>query len=401
MTLLSIITILSLAIALGYLLLCVRFLRLSDDLDFSASGRLPKVTIVVPCRGYDYNLTRNIKAILGQAYPDFEVILAVGDIEDPAVTALSEALRESSHPARLVVATPSRFRSDVLNNQLAALNESSPETDVLVFLDSDGYAPPGFLCQLIRPLTLEFGGTTTGIRYLVPRRPSLTNLIASVWSVLSIPINANRKLGTLWGGAMAIQREVFWRLGVAELWKHSLTDDLTLHNALREAGLGHLLVPECVIFSEIDYTWREFTKFSIRQRKIYRIYKPWSWSVGLAVLLPIAVTPLLLLFEFAMYILGLSSSWRIFALLASCAATGASSAMLIQFVNSICRTYQVETGRSVSALQAFLITPWVMLLAYFHMILAANTGRVEWREIIYHIHTPTNIEVISPSKDHT
>ena len=50
----------------------------------------PFVTVIAPCRGLDTGLEDNLRALLEQDYPDYEIIFVVDDKNDAAVPVIEE-----------------------------------------------------------------------------------------------------------------------------------------------------------------------------------------------------------------------------------------------------------------------------------------------------------------------
>jgi hypothetical protein len=88
------------------------------------------------------------------------------------------------------------------------------------------------------------------------------------------------KANFCWGGATAINRATFERLGIREKWRGTLSDDFTVTRALHEAGLDIHFVPHALTPSIEDCSWRELFEFTTRQMKITRVYSPNLWVLS-------------------------------------------------------------------------------------------------------------------------
>jgi ceramide glucosyltransferase len=68
----------------------------------AASDDFPPVSVIVPVKGADPAVPRNLEALLAQDYPQFEVVFAVADPDDPAIAVIERAMaRFPDVPARL------------------------------------------------------------------------------------------------------------------------------------------------------------------------------------------------------------------------------------------------------------------------------------------------------------
>lgn len=66
------------------------------------SAGSPPVSVVVPVKGVDPATAANVEALLGQDYPEFEVIFAVAEADDPAIPLIERLIARHPHvPARL------------------------------------------------------------------------------------------------------------------------------------------------------------------------------------------------------------------------------------------------------------------------------------------------------------
>ena len=76
----------ALTISVIPIVLAIKFIRYIDrPLKTSVTSYIPKVTIIVPCKGLDPNFDENIKAFLKQDYPTYQVLFVTATDDDPYV----------------------------------------------------------------------------------------------------------------------------------------------------------------------------------------------------------------------------------------------------------------------------------------------------------------------------
>ena len=80
---------------------------------------------------------------------------------------------------------------------------------------------------------------------------------------------------------MAIRTEVFRRLRLDKIWPKTLSDDLSLSQAAKKAGLKVTFVPACLVASYQSTTWAKLFEFARRQFVITRVNAPRTWWFGL------------------------------------------------------------------------------------------------------------------------
>ena len=162
---------------------------------------LPQVSVILPCKGLDPGFNDNVRKLLNQDYPNFEVIFAVAAESDPAFKNLSELAAEYNAakgdacglPIKIVVAGINLKRAQKINNQLKALQNLSPRSEVIVFVDSDVIARPDFLRHLVAPLGDEKIGVCTGYRFYIASISNWPSILRSLWNRMSAWEMANQK----------------------------------------------------------------------------------------------------------------------------------------------------------------------------------------------------------------
>ena len=254
--------------------------RLKKISYYAPSGR---VLVLSPCKGHDADLEENLQALLTQDYPDYEVAFIVEDAADPACPVIRRAMAACPQtPARLLVAGQAGGCGQKVHNLRGATAEFSPEIRHLAFFDSDSRPKPYFVRAAIYKHYLPQIGATTGYRWLIPQRPTVSNHL-----VCAINCNVMAVLGRdshhmVWGGSWAIRRETFERLKIHAAWEGMLSDDLVASNQLHAAGLEVRFDPACVLTSPVDFDWAGMFDFVRRQYRITRHYAFRWWLLALA-----------------------------------------------------------------------------------------------------------------------
>lgn len=284
-----------------------RFVREKLDAERDAASEdngeifAPFATVFVPFRGIDQNFARNIRALFVQDYPAYE-ILFVTDAPTDAGASVIETMRSEAtadaHQNRverteLIIAGAATDTGQKVHNLRAAVGEAAPESKVFVFVDTDAEPHATWLAQLVQPLADESVGATTGYRWFIPRggrtseqrlkgnaQSLLATHLRAVWNAsIASALGANVARNFCWGGSTAIRRETFERLEMCEKWRGTLSDDFTLTNELQRASLPICFVPQCLVASFENCTWRELLEFTTRQVKITRVYAAHLWKI--------------------------------------------------------------------------------------------------------------------------
>ncbi len=218
------------------------------------------------------------------------MIFALGSKDDPAYAPLLHQCELNKRVRTQVVVASAKFTGPhKVNSQLAALEKVSPDAEALVFVDSDVIARQDFLRYLVMQLDDPEIGATTGYRFYIPFKGDWPSLIRSLWNRVSAWELANPDSAFAWGGAMAARREVFERAQVKESWERSADDDLALTTAIKKLGLRIHFVPQCLVASHGDATFKEIIEWTNRQLILTKIYYPELWIRGMVRALVLAV----------------------------------------------------------------------------------------------------------------
>ena len=375
------------------LVLAVRFRRfVLRALAADPPPYMPRVSIILPCKGVDPDFEANLRSILQQDYPWYEVVVAVASGEDPALGVARRLAADSSVPVRVVVAGPASGRSQKVNNQLHALPHLDPTSEAIVCVDSDTRMGPHFLRHLVAPLTDPGVGMTTGYRWYHPPRPSLAGLLRSTWNGGALPLLIVNRYAFVFGGGMAIRREVFERARVAEAWEHAATDDFPMAGAVRRLGLSIRFVPQCLGVSDDEMCLGDVVAWTNRQTTICRVYRPALWW---AITLGHAGSNLLMLLGLASaagaLLSGAAWLWWGALLLTPLVAEIADALLLLPVVGRML-PQEAATLRRRRWIYAAL-APVASLLMVVNTVRSVLSNRIRWRGVTYELRGPSETVV--------
>lgn len=356
---------------------------------------MPPAELICPCCGFDPDLEKNLRPLLTQDYPDYKVIFTVADPEDSAVPVIRKLLTEvDPDRASLVFAGPAQNCAQKVHNQLQAIRQASDGVPILAFIDSDIHPGPKWLRYLVDPLVRDSVGMVTGYRWYVPTRQNLASLVLSVLNAVPGSSMGRHRLNHAWGGTMAIRKETFESLKIADIWSGAITDDLTLSVAVKKAGLRVVFEPKCYSATCDALTWSSLFEFARRQFIITKVCKPGLWLMALAASLRYALA----------FWLGLG--------LAIWAARNSQAAFnyvwpipviiyafsllkgILRRVNIffVLPSHKRDLNRA-TWLDIFA-SPLTNLVMFFCIVASALTKTITWRGTKYRLHSPSRTEVI-------
>jgi ceramide glucosyltransferase len=237
----------------------------------------PRLALIVPVAGAPAGLARRLAALLDQDYPDYQVIFATRDTEDPATRVISSLIWGRIR-ARLVVAGPARMCGQKNQNLLAGVKLAGEAPEILAFCDSNQEAPPNFLRKLAAPVARGEGVVTSGYHHIIPGDNRLATWGRAV-SVLTLYLTkAVPWLNQTWGGATAIRRETFESLRVAHLWTETVVDDVSLAARLIQARIPVCLSHGADLATKVSgETLASWESWLFRQWIYLKYYLPGSW----------------------------------------------------------------------------------------------------------------------------
>lgn len=360
----------------------------------------PPVTLIVPCKGLDVRLPANIASFLRQDYDNYRLLFVVEKETDPAYGELCrarESLRSGSKAldVQVLVAGPSTSCSQKIHNLLYALDRVTDDTEVLAFADSDVCVRQDWLARLVQPLRRAKHGAATGYRWFVPLKNNPATLAMSAMNASVAQLLGNSRLNQAWGGSMAVRVADFRRLNLPQLWRNTLSDDLSLTRAVKDAGMRVTFVPGCLVASFESTTWRGLCEFARRQFLITRVYSPGPWWAGFFSSLG-SVAGLWGSAGLAVYAMVIGAE-HVFLYVAVPVAFLIGHVLRAVLRQSMAMTILAECRAQLRlAAAADILGSWLWSLLLFVLILSSAFGRtIRWRGIRYKLLGPARTVVLT------
>lgn len=363
----------------------------------------PFTTVFVPCRGLDDGLKENINAIFEQDYPAFEIIFVSDSADDPAFAIIEEVrTRFEGKPGpalRFVVSGRATDRGQKVHNLRVAVAQADPQSEILVFVDTDARPRPFWLRSLIGPLQDPALGATTGYRWFVPVRGGVVSHLRSVWNAaIASALGEQMEKNFCWGGSTAIRRETFQACGVVEYWRGTVSDDFALTRALHDRNLPIKFVPQCLTASFEDCSFSQLTEFTTRQLKITRAYATHLWrAVFTGSLIFVLVFFGGITLVVARALSGLSFATPLVLLLIIFALGAMKSHLRRRAVAKVITEPHISSfGPTLAHLTLW---PLASVLYLYNALAAAVSRRITWRGITYELKSSTETVILSRTSD--
>ena len=352
----------------------------------------PFVSVIVPGRGLEPGLAENLRTLLTQDYPSYEVLFVFDREDDPAI----EVVEQLTTKPKIVISGPATDSGQKVHNLRIAVTKIDRKSEVLVFVDTD--ARPGLLWlkQLVAPLADETLGAVSGYRWFLPVNGGIASRLRGVWNAsVASALGSDTKKNFCWGGSTAIRRTTFERLGIGERWRGTVSDDFAITRILKEANLPIHFTPRCLVPSIGDCDFKELVEFTTRQIKITRVYAQHLWLpllLGSALFTIVFFGGLILLILQILKIL--SPSILLPLILLIIFTLGAAKAFIRWRAVSIpLSEYRSAMRRDLLA--HLVLWPVASLLYLYNTLAAGFSRRIEWRGITYELKSPSEAVIIS------
>jgi len=366
----------------------------------------PGTTLIIPCKGLDSHFQSNIASFLRQDYEDYHLFFVVEDESDPAYRELHALLKaeapgvahdaqRTTRNAQVLVSGFSQSSSQKIHNLLYACRRIPEDTEVIAFADSDVCVPHDWLGRLVRPLRRPSCGVTTGYRWFVPVRNNPATLALSALNGAVAQFLGNSPFNHAWGGSMAIRRADFCRLNITELWSNTLSDDLSLSQAVKQAGMGITFVPECLVASYESSTWARLLEFGRRQLLITRVYAPVTWWLGFLSSLG-SVLGLWAGAALAVYAAAVHAEHIVLYVAVPCLFLTGQIVRAVLRQLAAAQTLRTHAAQLLPAALADILACWLWSVVLLVLMASSAVGRtIRWRGVRYRLVSPTQTLILN------
>jgi cellulose synthase/poly-beta-1,6-N-acetylglucosamine synthase-like glycosyltransferase len=215
-----------------------------------------KILLMVPCKGTDIELERNLKNATKQDYPNYKAIAIVESKADPALTAIKKSGID------YMIADFKCEGSGKVRNLASAIRKFK-DCDAYCILDSDVNAQKGWLSALASGMD-EKTGIVTAFPTFNPVDGGFWSKAKHIWGFVGFGLMENPETRFGWGGSLLFRKELM-KDGGFELFSSSVSDDVTLTKLCKARGLTLAYAPEAKPIVDCKENARSFIEWSNRQ----------------------------------------------------------------------------------------------------------------------------------------
>jgi ceramide glucosyltransferase len=246
----------------------------------SKSWYAPPVSILKPVRGVDCEAYENFASFCQLDYPEYELIFAVAESDDPVVPVIEKLQADFPRCSIRLIKGVARIGTNRKVNSLCRLVHEA-KYDVLVMSDSDVRVTPDYLGVVVPPFADPLVGAVTGFCRCMTAGSVAADLYALGMYMDSTPgaLVARKLEGKMqfaFGWTMATTKKHLSEIGGWEAMANHHSDDFELGNRIARRGYRVELMCEPV--------WMVFPQESIGQYFRHEL----RWSIGLKNVRPTA-----------------------------------------------------------------------------------------------------------------
>ncbi len=239
----------------------------------------PPVTILKPICGLDREIYENLASFCQQDYPEYQIVFAARDRQDPAVEAVEKIINEFTHVDIQLVVSDRTIGANLKVSNLANA-EAAAKYPLLLIADSDIRVGPDYLQRVIQPLKDPQVGVVTCMYRSLTRGWVSTLAAIGTATDFHAGVFVARKLGGMkfaLGSTIAIRRKTLDAIGGFAAIADYLADDFLL---------GHLPVQKDykVVLSDyiVEHVLSADTFIGSIQRQSrwargIRVSRPWGY----------------------------------------------------------------------------------------------------------------------------
>jgi ceramide glucosyltransferase len=241
----------------------------------------PPVSILKPVRGLDFGSQENYASFCRQDYPEYEILFAVNDENDPAVGLVRKFIAEYPQiKIRLLVGAEELGANRKVNKLARLVGEA--QNEILVLSDGDVRVGPQYLREVAAPFADERIGAVTSFYRGIAER----NIFAELEAVGASSDFFGGVLMAKWmegvrfalGASIATKKSWLARIGGFEGIAGMLADDYELGLRIANAGGEVSLSRETVWTMYPAQSLKGFWEHQVRWSRTVRLCRPASYA---------------------------------------------------------------------------------------------------------------------------
>jgi ceramide glucosyltransferase len=239
----------------------------------SSKGFCPPISILKPLKGLDDDLRDNLTTFCNQAYPDYEIIFALEEKDDPALKLAKEIKKQYPHKKISIVVKQRDYALNPKVDNLIAAYEAS-QFPYFLISDSDVRVDKDYLREIIKPMKdPDLGLVNNLIRGIGSRTfgSLLENLHLNSFVIGHVALlNGFFKMPTVVGKSLLLRKKAFEEIGGFGAVRNVLAEDYVIGDLMHKKGTGVVTAGHVVNAVNHYRTFKQFIKRHVRWGKLRR-----------------------------------------------------------------------------------------------------------------------------------
>ncbi|HKI10707.1 MAG TPA: bacteriohopanetetrol glucosamine biosynthesis glycosyltransferase HpnI [Candidatus Acidoferrum sp.] len=330
----------------------------------------PAASILKPVRGLDRDAYANFASFCNLDYPEYEILFAVEEANDPIVAVIEQLRRDFPERAiRLFAGVAQPGANHKVNNLCKLVQEARYE--LLAISDSDIRVQREYLREVVAPFADTEVGAVTAFFRAVPGGTVAADLEALVLATETVP-NAlvarkiEGRLQFLFGWTMATTKSHLDSIHGFEAMMNFHSDDFELGSRMAARGFRIELMNHPVQMMYPRSTMRDFFQHELR------------WAIGLRNVRPSGYAGLLLTFGFP---------WAILAAIVAPSRGLAGAYLALYFVLRLALVWTMGIWglKDEVTRKSWWLVPLRDLLNFGVWAAGFFTNKITWRGLEYRV----------------
>jgi ceramide glucosyltransferase len=242
---------------------------------------IPPVSILKPVRGLDHGAYENFASFCGLDYPDYEILFAVADSDDPVIPIIENLRKDHPKQAIRLIVGVEQLGITLKTNSLVRLAHEARH-ELLVINDSDVRVEQDYLRDVVAPFadpkvgcvtaffrSMTEGGLAADVDAVgVPTDSSASTLVAKTLGSLDFAL----------GWTMATTKTRLAEIGGFESLVNHHSDDFALGNEIFKRGYRIELMRKPVWMVFPRETWGDLFKHELRWSILLKNLRPGGYA---------------------------------------------------------------------------------------------------------------------------
>ncbi len=261
----------------------------------------PTIVLIIPCKGIDLYMERNLASIKNQNYNKLTTIAVVDSEDDPAVELLKKLKIN-------YIISDQHYKGSGKVRAISTAIQKYSNKEVFVMADSDTELPTDWVRYLVNPLMDKAIGVATTYPIYEPiEKSNIWSIIKKVWGFLGINMMEFYPSRFAWGGSMAIRNDLLDDENF-NYFSSTVSDDAAITKICKEKKLSIYYSKKATPVIHVNETRESFNEWATRQMAISISHSKHVFTSGIIMYFSIIVYFIALiplsLFEWNYFLLG-------------------------------------------------------------------------------------------------